>query len=328
MAERVRIAVIGAGAMGANHARVLASLPDAELVAVVDADESRAKAAAYGCRAYADYREMIEKEQLDAVTVAVPTRLHLGVALECIERGLALLVEKPMAADVAECVRLRDAAQAKGVPLMAGHVERFNPAVQELKRRLDAGALGAIHQVRARRVGPFFERERDIGVVQDLATHDIDVARFLLRSEVEQVQAETQCGVRTEFEDALVGLLRFESGAAGVLESNWLTPIKVRELTVLGERGMIELDYLRQELRCYERDSAVRGTEPERMSFPRAGEAPLRNEVASFVRVARREEAPPASADDAIAAMRVVEALLQAAARGEAVRLGAARPAK
>ncbi|OGO52574.1 MAG: hypothetical protein A2148_08785 [Chloroflexi bacterium RBG_16_68_14] len=390
--ERLRVAVIGVGAMGANHVRVLGELPEAELVAIADTDEARLAAAPSGrsVRAYDDYRQLLAEERLDAVTVAVPTRRHLEVALACIERRVPVLVEKPLAADADECERLGAAAEAQGVPLMVGHVERFNPAVQELKRRLDDGELGRVLQLRARRVGPFYQRERDVGVVDDvsapapqgvplmvghverfnpavqelkrrlddgelgrvlqlrarrvgpfyqrerdvgvvhdLATHDIDVFRCLLGCEVERVQAETLRGVRTEYEDALAGLLRFENGAVGVLEVNWLTPVKVRELTVLGERGMFVVDYLGQELRFHPSAGGASPDdarqEPEVVAFPDPGEAPLRAELASFLRVARGLEPPPVSAADALAAMRVVEALVESARRGAAVRVAAGR---
>ncbi len=328
MADRLRVAVIGVGAMGANHVRVLSELPEAELVAVADLDETRLPHDG-SVRAYRDYRELLAEERLDAVSIAVSTRRHLEVALACIERGVPVLVEKPLAADVEECERLRDAAEAAGVPVVVGHVERFNPAVQELKRRLDAGELGRVLQVRARRVGPFYQRGRDVGVVHDLATHDIDVFRHLLRCEVERVQAETKRGLRTEYEDALIGLLRFEDGVVGALEVNWLTPVKVRELTVLGERGLFVVDLLSQELRFYQSDMGEAPDDgegrPELAVFPDPGQAPLRAELAAFLRMARRLEPPPVSAADAIATMRVAEALVESARRGEAVRLTVGR---
>ena len=138
------------------------------------------------------------------------------------------------------------------MPLTVGHIERFNPAVVELQARLRAGELGRVFQVHARRVGPFPERVRDVGVVLDLAPHDIDVMRFLLDSEVARVQAETEQRINTEHEDMLAGVLRFANGVVGVLDINWLTPTKIRELSVLGERGMFVVDYLARELTFYE----------------------------------------------------------------------------
>ena len=322
MADRLLVGVIGIGAMGANHARVFASLPDAELVAVADSDAERLDALAPGrpLRAYEDYRRLLDEERPDAVSIAVPTRLHAEVALACIERGVPVLVEKPLAAGVEEGERLRAAAEARAVPLMVGHVERFNPAVRELARRLRAGELGRVYQAAARRLGPFFPRARDVGVAYDLATHDIDALRMLLGCEVERVQAEAVRGVRTEFEDALTGLLRFENGAVAVLEANWLSPVKVRELSVFGERGMCAVDYIARTLRRYTMRPDAE-SEAAEITVPDAGQEPLRVELSAFLRVARGEEPPPVTAADGIAAMRVADALVESARRGEPVRL-------
>ena len=250
----LRAAVIGLGAMGANHARVYAEIDGVELAAVADTEPARVEAATRGrgARGYGDYRRMLAEERIDLLTVAVPTRAHLDVAACVIEHGVPLLVEKPLAATLAEGERLRDLASAARVTLTVGHIERFNPAVVELQRRLRAGELGRVFQMHARRVGPFPERVRDVGVVLDLAPHDIDVMRFLLGSEVARVQAETEQRINTEHEDMLAGVLRFANGVVGVLDINWLTPAKIRELSVLGERGMFVVDYLARELTFYE----------------------------------------------------------------------------
>jgi predicted dehydrogenase len=322
----MRVAVIGAGTMGANHARVYSELPDAELVAIADIDEARLQSAPReaSTRLYPDARELFAEEQPDGVSIAVPTRRHLDAALAATEREIALLVEKPLAGEIDDAQRIRRAAETSNVPLMVGYVERFNPAVQELKRRLETGVLGRVIEASVRRVGPFFPRERDVGVAHDLATHDIDVLRWLLEREVEQVQAETQRGVRTPHEDALAGVLRFEGGVVASLEVNWLSPVKLRELSLLGERGMFVVDYLRQELRWHGgRADEPSASGPEVVSFPGAGEAPLRAELSAFLRVARRDVPPPVTADDGIAAIRVADALVVAADRGAPVRVGA-----
>ncbi len=315
MADRLRVAVIGLGAMGANHARVFDELPDAELVAVADSDAARLPDGS--ARGYTDYRTLLAEETLDAVAIAVPTRAHLDVALACIERGLPLLVEKPLAATVDEAERMRAQAGARGVPLVVGHIERCNPAVRELKRRLDAEEIGNVHELRARRVGPFAARQRDVGVVHDLATHDIDIFRYLLEREVEQVQAKTERGLRTQFEDALEGLLSFAGGATGTLDVNWLSTVKVRELTVVGDNGVFAVDYITQKLR-FGKSSGAGMT-----SLLVEREEPLRAELEAFLRVARGLEPPTVSAADGIAAIRIADALVDAARRGEAVRLTA-----
>jgi UDP-N-acetylglucosamine 3-dehydrogenase len=315
VAEHLRVAVIGVGAMGAHHARVYGELPDAELVAIADRDEARL--APHDVRGYESYANMLAEEQLDAASIVVPTRLHQEIGLACIERGIAVLIEKPLAADVAEATRLRDAARSADAPLLVGHIERFNPAVVALKRHLDAREAGGILQVSAQRVGPFFPRERDVGVVHDLATHDLDVFRYLV-GDIESVRAETQSGIKTTHEDALSAVVRFAGGAVGSLDVNWLSPVKTRELRVLCERGEYRLDYITQALSFHESGPpGVVAANDAGTEIDVQIEEPLHAELASFLRTARREEPPVVSADDAIATMRVVEAIIESARVGE-----------
>ena len=344
--SELRAAVIGVGSMGANHVRVYAEMEGVRLVAVADSDADRLPAAARGraLRTYEDYRQMLASQRLDLVSIAVPTRLHREVALAALERGVAALVEKPLAPSVEEGRPLLEAAQAAGVPLMVGHVERFNPAVRELKRRLEAGALGRVLQVQARRVGPFPQRTRDVGVVQDLAAHDIDIMRHLLGAEVEHVFAETQLRVSTEHEDLVSAVLRFRDGAVGLLDVNWLTPTKVRELTVLGERGMFALDYLTQELLFYARPplAAEPSTLPGRGRLTLSGWSaalagpgegameripiekvePLRAELEAFVAWVRGAAPCPVAPEDALAALEVAERIVESGRRGQVVAVG------
>jgi predicted dehydrogenase len=333
----LRAGVIGLGAMGANHARVYAELPGVELVAVCDTDPDRLEAVTgrHGARGYSAWADMLANATLDIVSVAVPTRAHAAVALAAIDAGVAVMVEKPLAATLPEGETLRDRAADSGVLLTVGHIERFNPAVIELKRRLNAGELGRVFQVHARRVGPFPQRVRDVGVVLDLAPHDIDVMRFLLESEVERVQAETEQRINTEREDMLAGVLRFENGVVGVLDVNWLTPTKIRELSVLGERGMFVVDYLARELTFFENDHPqddrgdwaarhLKGvSEGARRAIPIAKVEPLRAELEAFAAAVRTGGPPPVSAEDGLAAMRAAGALLESARRGAPVAVGA-----
>jgi predicted dehydrogenase len=335
MTNTLRAAVIGLGVMGTNHARVYAELPGVELAAVADTDAARIDATALGAntRCYTDHARMLDEARPNLVSICVPTLAHGDVAVAAIERGVPLLVEKPLAATPAEGERLRDLARAGGVPLTVGHIERFNPAVIELKRRLQAGELGRVFQMHARRVGPFPARVRDVGVVLDLAPHDIDVMRFLLGSEVARVQAETEQRINTEHEDMLAGLLRFANGVVGVLDVNWLTPTKIRELSVLGERGMFVVDYLARELTFFENghvsgqpvDWAARHlkgvSEGPSRSIAIEKREPLRTELETFVAAVRDGTPVAVTADDGIAAMAAAEALVTAAKTGTSVLL-------
>lgn len=311
----LKAAVVGAGAMGRHHARVYHELDDVTLVGVADPDEAGTDFVArrYGTPTFAEHRAMLEAVRPDVVSVVVPTRLHLAVASDALDAGAAVLVEKPIAATVEEARALIARAAAAGRTLMIGHVERFNPAILALKERLDAGALGRIFVLRARRTGPFPARVRDVGVVVDLATHDLDIMRWLVGSEVRRVQAETARRIHTEHEDLVVGTLRFETGEIGLLDINWLTPTKVRELSVTGERGMFVADYLRQELTFFENVAADRHWERygelqgvgegamTRLAIERR--EPLAAELAAFVEAVRDGRPPPVSGEDGLAAL-------------------------
>jgi predicted dehydrogenase len=189
IARPLRAGVIGLGSMGVNHARVYAEIEGVELAAVADVSGDRLDLAP-GQNRYDDYRRMLSAEHLDLVSICVPTLLHREVALAAIDSGVALLVEKPIAATLDEGRAVSQAAKRARVPLMVGHVERFNPAVTETKRLLAAGDLGRVYQLYARRTGPFPARVRDVGVVHDLAPHDIDIISFLLGSQADYLSQQ------------------------------------------------------------------------------------------------------------------------------------------
>ena len=324
----LRAGVIGLGSMGVNHARVYAEIEGVELAAVADTSLDRLESVPHGGAAtYDDYRRMLAEERLDLVSVCVPTLLHRDVALAAIEKGVALLVEKPIAATLDEGQAMAKTAEQAGVPLMVGHVERFNPAVLEAKRRLAAGELGRVYQVYARRTGPFPQRVRDVGVVHDLAPHDIDVMLFLLESAVERVYAETLRGVATEHEDMLWGILLFRNGAVGVLDVNWLTPLKVRQLSILGEKGLLQADYLSQQVSLYPRGSDGQSGDAAPKAIHVESAEPLRLELEAFADAVRRGVAPPVSAADGLAALETASLLVESARTGRAVAGPAGRPA-
>ncbi len=320
--------------MGRNHLRVLNDLETAELVGVADADPAVAEKAArrFGVPAYGSYLEMLDRQKPQGVVVAVPTSRHREVALAAIERGIHLLVEKPIAFTVAEGEEIIAAARMSGVILTVGHIERYNPAVLELHSRLTGGALGKVFQMHARRLGPFPPRVRDVGVVIDLATHDVDLMRFLSGSAVQRVYAETARRIHTEHEDLLSGLLRFENGAIGVLDINWLTPTKIRELMVTGERGMFQVNYLTQDLYFYENNyiktdwdaiSHIEGVSEGDMVRLRIEKTePLRVELDRFVRAIGGEEVQLVSGEEGLAALHTARKIVEAGLLGRAVEMG------
>ena len=329
----IKAAVIGVGSMGMNHARIYVALEGVDLVGVCDSDVELASrvASRYRTRHYVDHTALLDEERPDLVSVVVPTGFHHQVALDVIERGLHLLVEKPIADTVAHAEEIIQRAEARGVQLMVGHVERFNPAVTELKRRLDDDQLGKMFQIHARRLGPFPHRVRDVGVVIDLATHDLDVMCHLTGAGVVRVYAETEQEIHTHHEDSLSGLLRFDNGVVGVLDVNWLTPTKVRELYVTGEKGMFLVNYLTQDLYLYENEyvgsdwdrlGMLKGVGEGNMIKLRIGKKePLYAELEAFVQLVGEGGEPPVSGEDGVRALALARALVESGRQHRTVEL-------
>ena len=326
-----RVGLIGLGAMGRNHLRLLSARQDAQLVAIADPlPEVLDAAASAGAQAYLEPMAMLAEAELDAVVIASPTTTHLPLALAAARHGIAMLVEKPLAATPAEADELVAASAATGVPIQVGHVERFNPAVLELGRLLDQGWLSTVYAITSRRAGPFPARIRDVGVTIDLATHDIDILSFVAAERPIRVSAETAQRVHQDHEDLLFGLLSFPSGSVGMLDVDWLTPAKRRTLTVVGEEGMFELDYLSQRL-TFTRSTDTTNPrliggyaptfEPESVDLPLASGEPLAAELDAFLTVVREGGRPVVNAEDGRWAVFVADALLRAARERRTVEL-------
>lgn len=331
----VKVAVIGVGSMGRNHARVYTELPEATLVGVVDANEAAAAQIArrYGTESYTDYIRLLDEQKPEAVTIAVPTVDHLEVALAVIERGIHLLIEKPIAFTGDEARQIIQAADAAGVKLMIGHIERFNPAVTALKNRLAAGELGRVFQMDAHRQGPFPARVQDVGVVIDLAVHDLDVMRYVSGAEVVRVYAETERRIHSSHEDLLTGLIRMDDGAIGTLIINWLTPTKIRELLVTGETGLFRVDYLTQDLYFYENATAngedwdtirmLRGVSEGRMiRHVVAKKEPLRAEQEAFLAAVRGEAPVAVTGEDGLKAIELAQAVVTSGLENRPIKIG------
>jgi predicted dehydrogenase len=328
----LRIGLAGLGSMGRNHLRILSGRPDLRLAAVADpVPEALATAvAASGAQGFAEPLSMLAEAELDAVVIAAPTMAHLPIALAAIERGTAVLVEKPLAATTDEALRILAAARTVGVPVQVGHVERFNPAVLELGRLLEAGWLSTVYAIASRRAGPFPARIRDVGVTIDLATHDVDILSWIAGERPVRVYAEIAQRLHATHEDLLFGLVHFPSGATGMLDVNWLTPAKRRQLVVTGEEGMFELDYLTQRLTFTRATADVSPTliggyaptfEGDVAVLPVANAEPLAAEIDAFVDVVRHGGRPIIDAEDGLWAVAIANGLLESAAAHRALDL-------
>lgn len=319
----VRLGVIGLGAMGRNHLRVVAGHPETDLAAIADPDPAALAAAcsSTGARGWADPFELIAEADLDGLVIASPTTTHGALARAAIERGLPVLVEKPLAATHPEALAIVAAGHAAGVPIQVGHVERYNPAVLRLGVLLGEGWLTTIYAIVSRRAGPFPARIRDVGVTIDLATHDADMLSWIAGERPTRVYAELAQRKHASHEDLLFGLLHFPSGASGMLDVNWLTPAKRRQLVVIGEEGMFELDYLTQRLTFTRSDlahgSLIAGYAPTFSGDVHEVEVqthePLQAQLDAFVRTVRTGERPYVDGEDGAWAVRIAGALLEAA---------------
>ena len=324
------VGVVGLG-FGANHARVLHNLDGVRLAAVCDNDGARRDviAKAFEATPYADFATMLSSEKLDAVVVAAPEDLHVPFGLAALEAGCAVLVEKPIAPSREAGAKLVMAAKQANLPLMTGHIERFNPAVRELKRRVEAGEAGRILHLAARRTAPMRQRAQKVNVIHDSALHDVDTMRFVLGREPKSAYAATQSNVLMPFEDSVSGILRFaldgaETGPVGSIEVNWLSPLRIRELTVLGTEGIFVLDYAAQTLEFHHaamrEASASRdwSTESSRLRDPQA-QIPIERreqlefELSEFVDAVRNRTPVPVDGEDALRTMAVADALTESA---------------
>lgn len=336
-----RVAVIGAGAMGRNHARVYSEIPGVDLVGVADVKPQTAEAVAkrYGTCPYTDWVEMLERERPEAVTVAVPTCEHLKVALDVIAHGIHLLIEKPIAFAVDEGLEIISSARRAGVTLMIGHIERFNPAVIALKQHLAVGELGRVYSLEANREGPFPSRVFDVGVVIDLAVHDLDIMRYVTNAEIVRVYAETERRIHSSREDLLSGLVRLSDGTVGTLSVNWLTPTKIRELHVLGEGGMFKVDYLTQDLCFYENSQAANGewdalrvlrgvAEGRMIRYVVTKKEPLLAEQEHFLAAVRGEASIAVSGLDGLKALELAQAVVTSGIEHRAIDMEEVRAAQ
>ncbi|MEA2193575.1 MAG: hypothetical protein QOG42_9 [Solirubrobacteraceae bacterium] len=305
----VRVGVVGAGQMGANHLRIYEGVKGVDLVGVVDADPARAKhaAARHGCRAFGSLAEMVG--EVDAVTVAVPSSLHADVAGPLLEQGVHCLIEKPLATTEADCEALIRASESRGAVLLVGHVERFNPVVRQLGEILRGNV---VHAIDVRRMSALSARITDVDVVADLMIHDIDVVLSLMGTDVIEVGAQ---GIGSMGHDYVTATLMFAGGSMATLTASRITHNKIRELNVTADIGFITASYLTQELLIHSQARTTGSTDGGSANYIldlaiervliRPGE-PLDVEIRHFVDAIQNATPPLVSGRDALNAMRFV----------------------
>jgi predicted dehydrogenase len=344
MMEELSIGLIGAGRMGAYHVETWERVQAGRLAAIAEPDESLAhtRIARRPIDWVADYRWLLERADIDAVCICTPSEQHARIALDALDAGKHVFVEKPIATALEDGLRMTAAARLAGLKLMVGHVERFNPAVGKLSELIQEGRVGRVFRAHATRVGPLPARIQDTGVAIDLATHDLDLMQFVLGRDITSIYAEGSRCVHPSQEDMISCLLRFgEDGPQGLLDVNWLTPEKRREMTVIGEGGMLSASYLTQDVwftessgvpTAWSEFARIRGDAEGaavRFALPRV--EPLQAELEAFARCVLDDTPEPVSAQDGCRALAAALAVRDSAANSRPVTLldmPAARPVR
>lgn len=314
--EKIRTAVIGAGNMGRHHVRNYFEIESSELVAIADLDEARGKELAekYNCKYYKDYKELLDKEKIEAVTIAVPSKFHHETGAEVLSRNIHVLMEKPIAMTEEEANSLIDCAKKNKVKLMIGHIERFNPGVIKLKELVDKGELGKITSVIARRVGIFPPQIKDANVLIDLGVHDIDIINYLLGKEPNAVYCNGGRALIDSREDYAEIFLKY-GDASGYVQVNWITPVKVRNLAVTGTKGYAELNYITQKLQLFRSnyskvsdgfgDFVIKFGEPESLDVDVSSKEPLQAEIEAFLYSVKSGKEATTTGEEGLKALRI-----------------------
>jgi UDP-N-acetylglucosamine 3-dehydrogenase len=315
-----KVGVVGVGSMGRNHARVLAELGALGGVADPDAKARAEVAARFGVKGYADHREMLE--HVDAVVVATPTKYHMATVIDAAEKGKHVLCEKPIAATVRDGREMLAVARKAGIVLAVGMIERHNPVVGFAKVALAEKRFGELVSLSARRVSAMPGRIKDVGCVLDLGIHDIDVMRYLAGSPAKSVYALTGMQGEAAFEDHADVLIEFGNGVSGVSQTNWLTPMKVRRLSMTCMKNFVELDYMTQGVTISssqyvsldQGDLFHAPLEFDIRNISLKKQEPLKNELSDFISAIKNGGTPLVSGEEGLESMRVALAAIASSA--------------
>lgn len=293
MQDKLKCAVIGVGNMGKNHVRSYNEIADVDLVAISDVNENLGEEISkfYNIKYYKDYKTMIENENIDIISICVPTFLHYEVAKNCIDKNINILLEKPITSDTEQAKKLLQLAKEKNIKFLVGHIERYNPAVKMVKKMIDKGDFGQIITIMARRVGGFPQQIKDADIAVDLAIHDIDIINYLLSDLPMEISINKQRNHIEKREDSVEFFLKYQRTSA-FIQANWMTPLKIRKLNITGTEGYVEMDYISQKIEFYKSnyekfreihkdfsDYILRFSEPDIININVAKKEPLKEEI-------------------------------------------------
>ena len=325
----LRIGVVGTGSMGKNHARVCSELEQVELIGIVDANIETARKVAekFDAKAFYDYKELLP--EIDAVIVATPTITHYDLAMDFLNQGKHVLLEKPICENVEKAEMLSKKSEETGMILAVGHIERHNPAVKFVKDAIENKRFGELITIASKRVSNFPGRIKDVGVIFDFGVHDIDVMRYLAGN-VESVYAKAgKFNENISHEDHANIVLNFENNICGIVEVNWLTPIKIRKLFLTCSKNFIEADYMNQSVTISsssfknidEMDLYQVPIEYNTNQIALEKREPLKNEILDFIEAINQKRQPLATAFDGVMALKIVEAATTSYKKGEEVNI-------
>lgn len=302
--KEIRTGVIGVGSMGQNHARIYNEVSN--LVAVADPNERQGRAVAekLGVDWYKDYREL--ENIVDAVSIAVPTVHHYSVSEFFIKNKTHVLVEKPLAGNVDEATKIVELAREKKVILAVGHIERHNGVIRKIKDMLAESLLGEIITLSARRFSPYPSRITDVGVLFDLTIHDVDIICHLIQSPVISVYVSGVKSQNKNFEEHINLMMKFKNGSIGMCETSWLTPNRIRELSMVSTECYGKLDFLNQKINISSFKDEELDSIGSEISVEK--EEPLLHEIKNFLTSIQGDDSPLTTGLDGLNAVKIVEA--------------------
>jgi len=315
----VKIGVIGIGVWGYNHVRVLSEVEESNLVAVSDLNNNRAKEISTRFRIpnyYSDHNKMLEKEDLDAVIIAVPSKFHKNVFLDCIKHNIAIFIEKPIADTLESADEMIIALENKNVVFTVGHIERFNPVIMKIRELIESNYAGEIYLVDTIRSGPFPKRLYDVGILADLAVHDVDIINYLI-GRIKQLYSNIIFSNGREIYAKV--LFKVSETVKGSSEFSWVSPKRIREIKIHGTKGTIVGDYTNQSVWFYENADFIEGTftdyqsmvvggsisEGKVIRFPISKSEPLKNEIKHFIYCVKNKKKPFITAEESREALKI-----------------------
>lgn len=325
----IKIGVIGIGSMGKNHVRVCSELPDVDLVGISDINRDAAKVVAkrFNTKTYNSYKTLLNL--VDAVIIATPTTTHYDLVNHAFSHGKHVLVEKPICDNITNAEDIVKKAEDKKLVLAVGHIERHNPVVDFMKKSINNKRFGEIISINSKRVSNLPGRIKDVGVILDFSIHDIDVMRFL-SGEIKSVYAKAGIfNKNIKYEDHAVILLNFENDVCGMIDVNWLTPIKIRRLFLTCSEQFVEMDYINQSVTMSSSSLKV-VDEMDLYNVPMQfrtnhisleKKEPLRNEIQDFINVIKNCKQPLASGYDGLMALRIAKSAIKSFKTGEVIKL-------